>query len=78
MIQTGADASDVAATKRHDADASVLPEPGHHRNRTTVGFSSVYFSSACSEHVLVAQGDVALNLTGSRPSAGWPGGALDP
>ncbi|HKT64749.1 hypothetical protein [Burkholderia sp. 22313] len=56
----------------------MLPEPGHHRNRTTVGFSSVYFSSACSEHVLVAQGDVALNLTGSRPSAGWPGGALDP
>ncbi|KFG94478.1 succinylglutamate desuccinylase [Burkholderia paludis] len=27
---------------------------------------------------LVAQGDVALKLTGSRPSAGWSGGALDP
>ncbi|WP_175842002.1 succinylglutamate desuccinylase/aspartoacylase domain-containing protein [Burkholderia arboris] len=27
---------------------------------------------------LVAQGDVALKLTGSRRSAGWSGGALDP
>jgi predicted deacylase len=27
---------------------------------------------------LIAQGDVALKLTGSRPSAGWRGGALDP
>lgn len=27
---------------------------------------------------LVAQGDVALKLTGSGPSAGWSGGALDP
>lgn len=27
---------------------------------------------------LIAQGDVALKLTGSQPSAGWRGGALDP
>jgi uncharacterized protein len=27
---------------------------------------------------LIAQGDVALKLTGSQPSSGWRGGALDP
>jgi predicted deacylase len=27
---------------------------------------------------LIAQGDVALKLTGAQPSAGWRGGALDP
>jgi predicted deacylase len=27
---------------------------------------------------VIAQGDVALKLTGSQPSAGWRGGALDP